>query len=140
MNHLLIYESYTSGLDYSIRSQYIKDLEKLVIYPELYRRSRTLWQQVVNEGDDLEDLPVSVRGMATHIRRQVWGTNQANFMQFVAHIAGLADYRPEWEEIDLKSETIEEYMRLFDQDYLTAFKMKALYDNRLPVEWITLRA
>lgn len=126
---LRLYES--SELSPEIRDLLMKELEKLIILPEIYHSNIELWNDIIDgvPPDDVDHSPLSRSAYLRHVReaKRLHGTSRGAFMGFMSLLHGMGG--PEWD--DMVDYSLEDYEKEFGVSRDIAEIMKSLYDGEL---------
>jgi len=150
MRHLVLFENYQStelDLDPKIREEYIKKLEDLVSFPDLYQNDFETWMAVIDDVSykylDAEDMSISKQEYNNFLKEYKMVRN-ANSSQFLldGFLIGISGEVPDTDYEDLNEKPIEWWLKelsVFPKEI--AYMAKSVWDNIniFPIEFIRIK-
>ena len=150
MRHLVLFENYQStelDLDPKIREEYIKKLEDLVSFPDLYQNDFETWIAVIDDVSskylDAEDMSISKQEYNNFLKEYKMVRN-ANSSQFLldGFFIGISGEVPDTDYEDLNEKPIEWWLKelsVFPKEI--AYMAKSVWDNIniFPIEFIRIK-
>lgn len=150
MRHLVLFENYQStklDLDPKIREEYIKKLEDLVSFPDLYQNDFETWIAVIDDVSskylDAEDMSISKQEYNNFLKEYKMVRN-ANSSQFLldGFLIGISGEVPDTDYEDLNEKPIEWWLKelsVFPKEI--AYMAKSVWDNIniFPIEFIRIK-
>jgi len=150
MRHLILFENYQStelDLDPKIREEYIKKLEDLVSFPDLYQNDFETWIAVIDDVSskylDAEDMSISKQEYNNFLKEYKMVRN-ANSSQFLldGFLIGISGEVPDTDYEDLNEKPIEWWLKelsVFPKEI--AYMAKSVWDNIniFPIEFIRIK-
>jgi hypothetical protein len=150
VRHLVLFENYQStklDLDPKIREEYIKKLEDLVSFPDLYQNDFETWIAVIDDVSskylDAEDMSISKQEYNNFLKEYKMVRN-ANSSQFLldGFLIGISGEVPDTDYEDLNEKPIEWWLKelsVFPKEI--AYMAKSVWDNIniFPIEFIRIK-
>jgi len=150
MRHLVLFENYQStelDLDPKIREEYIKKLEDLVSFPDLYQNDFETWMAVIDDVSykylDAEDMSISKQEYNNFLKEYKMVRN-ANSSQFLldGFLIGISGEVPDTDYEELNEKPIEWWLKelsVFPKEI--AYMAKSVWDNIniFPIEFIRIK-
>jgi hypothetical protein len=150
MKHLIIFENYTStelDLDPKIREEYIKKLEDLVSFPDLYQDDFETWMALIEEAPskwlDSEEMTITKQEYNRFLKqyKRIKNSNPGqNILD--SFLIGISGEVPDTDYEDLNEKPIEWWLKelsVFPKEI--AYMAKSVWDNIniFPIEFTRIK-
>lgn len=150
MKHLILFENYTStelDLDPKIREEYIKKLEDLVSFPDLYQDDFETWMALIDEAAskwlDSEEMTITKQEYNRFLKqyKRIKNSNPGqNILD--SFLIGISGEVPDTDYVDLNEKPIEWWLKelsVFPKEI--AYMAKSVWDNIniFPIEFIRIK-
>lgn len=150
MKHLILFENYTStelDLDPKIREEYIKKLEDLVSFPDLYQDDFETWMALIEEVPskwlDSEEMTITKQEYNRFLKqyKRIKNSNPGqNILD--SFLIGISGEVPDTDFEDLNEKPIEWWIKEFSGfPKEIAYMAKSVWDNIniFPIEFIRIK-
>jgi len=150
MKHLILFENYTStelDLDPKIREEYIKKLEDLVSFPDLYQDDFETWMALIEEAPskwlDSEEMTITKQEYNRFLKqyKRIKNSNPGqNILD--SFLIGISGEVPDTDFEDLNEKPIEWWIKEFSGfPKEIAYMAKSVWDNIniFPIEFIRIK-
>lgn len=150
MKHLILFENYTStelDLDPKIREEYIKKLEDLVSFPDLYQDDFETWMALIEEAPskwlDSEEMAITKQEYNRFLKqyKRIKNSNPGqNILD--SFLIGISGEVPDTDFENLNEKPIEWWIKEFSGfPKEIAYMAKSIWDNIniFPIEFIRIK-
>jgi hypothetical protein len=150
MRHLILFENYTStelDLDPKIREEYIKKLEDLVSFPDLYQDDFETWMALIEEAPskwlESEEMTITKQEYNRFLKqyKRIKNSNPGqNILD--SFLIGISGEVPDTDFEDLNEKPIEWWIKEFSGfTKEIAYMAKSIWDNIniSPIEFIRIK-